>query len=164
MRHVQPPPNPGYANLPPNAYQPPVEPIFQDPGYARWGSEVPYAQPDGSQAYFGNSANWDGHVPQQQPGQGWSTSAARFSVDSGRSPHSAGPGTGNPGGYWQDYQPQPFGNDMAQSLYGIMPPVGHVPNAVGLQSMFQDGSADVYGSPDGAGGISPSYPVYSRLN
>ncbi|KAG9085808.1 hypothetical protein FS749_004087 [Ceratobasidium sp. UAMH 11750] len=167
MRHVQPPPNPGYANLPPNTYQPPVESIFQDPGYARWGSEVPYAQPDGSQAFFGNSGNWDGHVPQQpqqQPGQGWSTSAARFSVDSGRSPHSAGPGAGNAGGYWQDYQPQAFGNDMAQSLYGIMPPIGHVPNGVGLQSMFQDGSADVYGSPDGVGGISPSYPVYSRVN
>ncbi|KAG8741371.1 hypothetical protein FRC10_002936 [Ceratobasidium sp. 414] len=169
IRHAQPPPNPGYANLPPNTYQPPVEPIFQDPGYARWGSEVPYAQPDGSQAYFANSGNWDGHVPQQpqqQHGQGWSTSAARFSVDGGRGPHSAGPGAGNGGGYWQDYQPQAFGNDMAQSLYGIMPPVGHVPNGVGLQTMFQvqDGSAGVYDSPDGTSGISPSYPVYSRLN
>ncbi|KAG9125869.1 hypothetical protein FRC07_005834 [Ceratobasidium sp. 392] len=171
MRHVQPPaPNPAYGNMPTNPYQPPqsVEPIYQDPGYERWGSEVPaYAQPDGSQAYFANSGNWDGHVPQQpqqQHGQGWSTSAARYSVDNGRGPHSAGPGTGNTGGYWQDYQPQSFGNDMAQSLYGIMPPVGHVPNGVGLQSMFQDGSAGVYDNPDGPGGISPSYPVYSRLN
>ncbi|KAG8687972.1 hypothetical protein FRC09_013179, partial [Ceratobasidium sp. 395] len=146
MRHIQPPQNPGYNGLP-AAYQQPqtVEPMFQDPGYARWGSEVPtYAQPDGSQAYFANSGNWDSHVPQQQPqqqaNQGWSTSAARFSVDSGRGPHSAGPSTGNAGGYWQDYQPQAFGNDIAQSLYGIMPPVGHVPSGVGLQSMFQDGS------------------------
>lgn len=175
MRHVQ-PPNQNYAPIPPpSAYaQQPVESMFQDPGYPRWGSEVPsYAPPD-SQYFAGNpTGSWDGHMQQQpqqqqqqQQGQGWTTSAARFSVDngSGRGASNSGPSGGSAGGYWQDYQPAAFGNDMAGSLYGIMPPVGHVPGGVGMQSMFQEAPAGVYENPDGPGGISPSYPVYSRLS
>lgn len=174
MRHVQ-PSNQNYALPPPSTYaqQQPVESMFQDPGYPRWGSEVPSYAPQDSQYFGGNpTGSWDGHMQQQQQpqpqhqGQGWTTSAARFSVDngSGRGPPNSGPSGGGAGGYWQDYQPAAFGNDMAGSLYGIMPPVGHVPSGVAMQSMFQDAPAGVYENPDGPGGISPNYPVYSRLS
>ncbi|CCO32643.1 hypothetical protein BN14_06706 [Rhizoctonia solani AG-1 IB] len=94
---------------------------------------------------------------QQQQGQGWTTSATRFSAERG----STGSGAGNPGGgYWSDYHPT-FGNDMSSSLYGIMP---QVPGTVGMQTIFQDGATGVYQNPDGPGGISPNYPVYQRLN
>lgn len=164
MRHVQ-PPNPNYAPLASqSAYAQPVESMFQDPGYGRWGSDVPsYGPPQDAQYFGGNpGGSWDGHIQQQQQqhGQGWSTSAARFSVDNGAG-RGSGPG-GGAGGYWQDYQPAAFGNDMAGSLYGIMPPVGHVPGGVGMQSMFQEPA--VYENPDGPGGISPNYPIYSRLS
>ncbi|KAJ1300916.1 hypothetical protein OPQ81_003341 [Rhizoctonia solani] len=171
VRHVQ--PNSGqtqnYAPVPPSGYPPQhqpaqsVEPMFADPGYARWGGDIPpynHASTDGGQGYFGNTGNsWEGHMqpqPQQPHGQGWTTSATRFSTER-PSPSSAG----NPGGYWQDYPSTTFGNDMSSSLYGIMP---QVPGAVGMQSIFQDGATGVYQNPDGPGGISPSYPVYSRLS
>ncbi|CAE6481243.1 unnamed protein product [Rhizoctonia solani] len=165
IRHVQPNPGqaPNYAPVNPSAYPPPqpaqpVDPMFTDPGYGRWAGDMPpYNHADG-QGYFGNAGtNWEGHMPQAQPqGQGWTTSATRFSAD--RAPGSS---AGNPGGYWQDYPSTTFGNDMSSSLYGIMP---QVPGTVGMQSIFQDGANGVYQNPDGPGGISPSYPVYSRLS
>ncbi|QRV98551.1 Fungal specific transcription factor domain [Ceratobasidium sp. AG-Ba] len=153
--------SPSYGALPSqNPYHQqttPVEPMFQDPAYGRWESFGQPSQPNGgAQSYMGN---WDGgHVQPTQAGQGWSTSATRFSGLHGPGGRGAGTGGAGAGEYWQDYQPQPFGSDMTQSLYGIMPPVGHVPNAVGLQSMFQGGAPGVYDNPDGPGGISPSYP------
>ncbi|CAE6433276.1 unnamed protein product [Rhizoctonia solani] len=170
IRHVQPSSGqaPNYASVTPNPYpaQQPPEPMFTDPGYGRWGGDMPsynHATTDGGQGYFGNTGNgWEGHMQpqaQQQPhGQpGWTTSATRFSTERPPPPSSAG----NPGGYWQDYPSTTFGNDMSSSLYGIMP---QVPGTVGMQSIFQDGATGVYQNPDGPGGISPSYPVYSRLS
>ncbi|KAG8687562.1 hypothetical protein FRC11_006989 [Ceratobasidium sp. 423] len=165
IRHVQPNSGqaPNYA-VNPSAYPPqqpaqPVDPMFTaDPGYGRWAGEIPYNHAADGQGYFGNTGNsWEGHVqPQaQQPqGQGWTTSATRFSE---RPP----PSSAGPGGYWQDYQSTTFGNDMSSSLYGMMP---QVPGAVGMQSIFQDGATGVYPNPDGPGGIPPNYPVYSRLS
>ncbi|CAE6383563.1 unnamed protein product [Rhizoctonia solani] len=179
IRHIQPTSGqaPNYAPVTPGPYpqqqplpQPAqsVDPMFPGPGYTRWGSEIPsynHAATDG-QGYFGNAGNsWDGHMQPQQPpqqqqqqqGQGWTTSATRFSAERG----STGSGAGNPGGgYWSDYHPT-FGNDMSSSLYGIMP---QVPGTVGMQTIFQDGATGVYQNPDGPGGISPNYPVYQRLS
>ncbi|CUA68348.1 Lactose regulatory protein LAC9 [Kluyveromyces lactis NRRL Y-1140] [Rhizoctonia solani] len=177
IRHMQPssgqpqnyPPMTSTSSYPTPQSAQPVEPLFADPAYGRWGNDLPsYNHPtDGGQAYFGNAGNsWDGHLqssqhPQQQPPapapQSWSTSATRFSAERPTPSSSAG----NPNGYWQDYQPPTFGNDMSSSLYGIMP---QVPGAVGMQSIFQDGATGVYQNPDGQGGISPSYSVYSRLS
>ncbi|KAF8754768.1 Fungal specific transcription factor domain [Rhizoctonia solani] len=182
LRHMQPTSGqaPNYAPVAPSPYSQPqqpqqqtsqsVEPMFTDPGYTRWGSEIPsYNHATDGQGYYGNAGNgWDGHIqpqqqppppPQQQQGQGWTTSATRFSAERG----PGGSGTGNPGGgYWQDYHPSTtFGNDMSSSLYGIMP---QVPGTVGIQSIFQDGATGVYQNPDGPGGMSPNYPVYSRLS
>ncbi|GAB1520519.1 hypothetical protein RhiTH_003596 [Rhizoctonia solani] len=182
LRHMQPTSGqaPNYAPVAPSPYSQPqqpqqqtsqsVEPMFTDPGYTRWGSEISsYNHATDGQGYYGNAGNgWDGHIqpqqqppppPQQQQGQGWTTSATRFSAERG----PGGSGTGNPGGgYWQDYHPSTtFGNDMSSSLYGIMP---QVPGTVGIQSIFQDGATGVYQNPDGPGGMSPNYPVYSRLS
>jgi hypothetical protein len=174
MRHASQAQN--YPPVPPSAYTP--EPMFADTGYPRWGGDLPsFNQADGAgaQGYFGTPNNWDGQMqqpqqPQQQQqqqeqgGQGWTTSAARFSSDNGagRNPSST---ASNAGGYWQDYPPPPFGNDMSSSLYGMMPPVGHThPHAVGMQSIFHPDAGSYPPNPDGPGGISPSYPVYSRMS
>ncbi|CAE7227860.1 unnamed protein product [Rhizoctonia solani] len=170
IRHIQPTSGQAqnYAPVTPSGYPTPqsaqpVEPLFTDTGYGRWGGDLPpYNHPtDSGQGYFGNAGNsWEGHMSQQQqppPGQGWTTSATRFSAERPPGPASAG----NPNGYWPDYQPATFGNDMSNSLYGIMP---QVPGAVGMQSIFQDGATGVYQNPDAPGGISPNYPVYSRLS
>ncbi|QRV84496.1 Fungal specific transcription factor domain [Ceratobasidium sp. AG-Ba] len=117
--------SPSYGALPSqNPYHQqttPVEPMFQDPAYGRWESFGQPSQPNGgAQSYMGN---WDGgHVQPTQAGQGWSTSATRFSGLHGPGGRGAGTGGAGAGEYWQDYQPQPFGSDMTQSLYGIMPP------------------------------------------
>ncbi|QRW25643.1 Fungal specific transcription factor domain [Rhizoctonia solani] len=162
LRHMQPTSGqaPNYAPVAPSPYSQPqqpqqqtsqsVEPMFTDPGYTRWGSEILRTTTRRTQPP---------PPPQQQQGQGWTTSATRFSAERG----PGGSGTGNPGGgYWQDYHPSTtFGNDMSSSLYGIMP---QVPGTVGIQSIFQDGATGVYQNPDGPGGMSPNYPVYSRLS
>ncbi|KAH7337849.1 fungal-specific transcription factor domain-containing protein [Rhizoctonia solani] len=128
-------PNPYPAQQPPGQ---PVDPIFTNPGYDRWSGDMSsynHATTDGGQGYFGNTGNgWEGHMqPQaQQPhGQGWTTSATRFSAE----------------------RPPP---PSAQET--------RVAGTVGMQSIFQDGATGVYPNPDGPGGISPNYPVYSRLS